>query len=72
MYRAYVEEDKYILNPLIKKHAITQNSTEICCLCSDCKNMLAWKVMNTVYIVIGGLVKNYIIWIHHHKHEEES
>jgi hypothetical protein len=34
--------------------------------------MLAWKVMNTVYIVIGGLVKNYIIWIHHHKHEEES
>ena len=62
-----VEVDKFI--EAVEKHAmtLTQNKDSIICLCSDCKNHLAWKDVTIIisHLIMRGFVKDYTLWIHH-------
>lgn len=60
------EVDKFL--QAAESHAMSSNNSgEILCPCSDCKNYLAWKDVTIIrsHLIMRGFVKDYTVWNHH-------
>jgi hypothetical protein len=61
------EVDKFI--EAAKKHASTlkYNKDTIICPCKDCKNLMAFRDVDTIkeHLIMGGFIPGYTVWIHH-------
>jgi hypothetical protein len=61
------EVDKFI--EAAKKHISTlkYNKDIIICPCKDCKNLMAFRDVDTIkeHLIMGGFILGYTVWIHH-------
>jgi hypothetical protein len=61
------EVDKFI--EAAKKHAstLTYNKDTIICPYKDCKNLMAFRDVDTIkqHLIMQGFIPNYTVWIHH-------
>ena len=52
---------------VVKLHAHSNRTKQICCPCFDCKNNIVWENTDVIktHLIQRGFIADYKVWIHH-------